>query len=143
ARGRGDVGDVARARRAERAGRRVRRDERPESPGRAAPDLVEAAHRLRLDDGDEDGLRGRLRARAQRPGAAGGGLGVPARGGAGRARAARGGRAVREDRAPDPGVAPPPSSWLTRLLGAPRAPAYGSTLAAPASRVGDETRPNA
>src|SRR5207248_6607335 len=98
---------------------RVRRDERPEPPGRAAPDLVEAADRLRLDDGDKGGLRGRLRARAQRPGAAGHRLGVPARGGAERPRAARGGRAVREDRAPDPGIAQPPYLVGTSAGGPP------------------------
>ena len=41
-----------------RARRRLRRDERPEPTGEPAPDLVEAAHRPRLDDGHAGRLPG-------------------------------------------------------------------------------------
>ena len=44
-------------------GRRLRRHERPEPAGGAAPLLVEAARRARLDDGDARGLPRRLRPR--------------------------------------------------------------------------------
>src|SRR5207237_10385693 len=90
----------------------------------AAPDLVEAADRVRLDDGNEGRLRGRVRPRTERPCASGRRRGLPAGGGARRARAARGGRAARQDRPPHPGVAPGRAAgiWLTRLPGAPKPP---------------------
>src|SRR2546423_76805 len=124
ARRRGDVGDLAPGGGAGRTGRRVRRDERPEPARGAAPDLVEAAGCVRLDDGDEGRLRRRLRARAERPGATRRRRGLPLGGGARRARAAGGGRAARQDRPSHPGVAaaPRPLSWLTRLPGAPKPP---------------------
>ena len=68
--GRGDVAAHAPGRRPGRARHRVRRDERAEPTGRPPPGVVEAALDLRLDDGDEEGLRGRLRAREERPGEA-------------------------------------------------------------------------
>ena len=80
---------------------RLRRDDRTEPAGRAPPRLVEAAHDLRLDDGDEGGLRGRLRAREERPGEAGRRRGLPALGGASGARAHGGRRAARQDRPPN------------------------------------------
>ena len=46
-----------------RASRRMRGHVRPQSPGSAVPALVEAAHRLRLDDGYAVRLRGGVRAR--------------------------------------------------------------------------------
>ena len=70
-----------------RPDRRLRRDHRPEPTGRAASHLVEAADDLRLDDGHEGRLRGRLRAGQERPRQAGGRLDLPARGGASRPRA--------------------------------------------------------
>ena len=76
-------------------------DERPQSAGGAAPLLVEAADRLRVDDGLARGLPRRLRARAQRPRARARRQRVPARRGARRPRAARGGRATRQDRPGD------------------------------------------
>ena len=72
ARRRGDVADVAR--RSARAGGRIvvcGATSGPEPAGGAAPGLVEAADDLRLDDGHARGLRGRLRARRERPRAAG------------------------------------------------------------------------
>ena len=64
---RGDLGTLAGGRQAGRPGHGVRRDERPQPAGGAAPLLVEAAHRLRLDDGDARGLPRRLRPRPLRP----------------------------------------------------------------------------
>ena len=75
---RGDVAAHAPGRRPGRAHHRVRRDERAESAGRAPPGVVEAALDLRLDDGNEEGLRGRLRAREERTGEADRRRGVPA-----------------------------------------------------------------
>ena len=92
-------------RQAWRARHRVRRDERAQPARAAAPVLVEAADGVRLDDGHARGLPRRLRAGAERSGARARRLGVPARGDARRARAARGRRAARQDRARDPGLA--------------------------------------
>ena len=55
-------GSVARGGARGRPDRRLRGDHRAEPSGGAAPDLVEAAHDLRLDDGDAGRLRGGLRA---------------------------------------------------------------------------------
>ena len=71
ARRRGDLGDVAPGGARERPDRRLRRDHRPEPAGGPAPDLVEAADDLRLDDGHARGLRGGLRAGQERPREAG------------------------------------------------------------------------
>ena len=76
ARRRGDLADLAAVGARGRPDRRLRRDQRPEPAGRAAPDLVEAADDLRLDDGHARGLRGGLRAGQERPREAGGRLGA-------------------------------------------------------------------
>src|SRR5262249_45505870 len=102
ARRRGDLAELAASRAHRRTDRRLRRDQRTKPARGAPPDLVEAAHDPRLDDGHARGLRGRLRPGQERPSEAGGRLGVPARRGAGRARADGSRAAVRQDRPTHP-----------------------------------------
>jgi len=92
---RGDVEADARRGATGRAHRRVRRDHRPEPAGGAPSRLVEAALDPRLHDGVAGGLPGRLRPDRRRQGTADRRPRVPARGGRGGARAARGRRAAR------------------------------------------------
>src|SRR5204862_556712 len=84
-----------------RPDRRLRRHDRPEPARRPPPDLVEAAHRRRLDDGPQSRLRGRLRAGGVRPSATGRRLRLPAPLGPDGARAARERRTVRQGRLAD------------------------------------------
>ena len=63
---RGDLGALARRSRAGGADRRLRRDVRPQPTGAPLPALVEAARRLRLDDGHALGLRRCIRAHSRR-----------------------------------------------------------------------------
>ena len=80
----------------------LRRHVRAKPAGGTAPLLVEAADRLRVDDGLARGLPRRLRARLERPRARAHRQGVSSGRDACRPRAARGGRPARQDRPLDP-----------------------------------------